>query len=335
MWIWIHLFQFLLAMVHDHLNSNDLFWRLLERGNLQYFLESLTHLLEGILLCLDEATRGRALARCSKLTSYNEYMSCLGLFLEAIFITVSKLSSPSSLFFLSEAFVKIQVFRCLSGRDMILIKWVSVLCSCNSILLSNCTLNIRCRTLIKKAQHIQHTTMRFMTQFNFVAFFCKMLIPVCLPLCRIYLLGWNRSISTKILLHCILDHWMCEWAGVSDSLLFSQYANAIWPIFWHGTDPWIVIGPRREHGLYPACFAKSKRFRGIIRRYSNKMASVLSDHVIVACKSTTPRCILQLFSLRAALLIFSFRKTISLLFYGSVLNFWKRNTSCKRGLSWS
>ncbi|KAL6734281.1 hypothetical protein Aduo_004839 [Ancylostoma duodenale] len=126
--------DFLLTMIYDHLNSNDPFWRLLERGNLSSFLESLTHLLQGILLSQDEAARR--------------------LFIEGLLTTLSKMCSPSSLFFLSEALAKIQVFRVLNANDLILIK-----------------------TLIQKVQHIQHTTMRVVTQFNFVVFFCKMLKP--------------------------------------------------------------------------------------------------------------------------------------------------------------
>ncbi|EYB85264.1 hypothetical protein Y032_0301g1820 [Ancylostoma ceylanicum] len=126
--------DFLLTTIFDHLNSNDPFWRLLERQNLPSFLESLTHLLQGILLSQDEAARR--------------------LFIEGLLSTISKMSSPSSLFFLSEALIKIQVFRLLNAGDLMLIK-----------------------TVIQKAQHIQHTTMRVVTQFNFVVFFCKMLIP--------------------------------------------------------------------------------------------------------------------------------------------------------------
>ncbi|RCN50863.1 putative ribosomal protein S18 [Ancylostoma caninum] len=129
-----HFFQFLLTMIYDHLNSNDPFWRLLERGNLPNFLESLTHLTQGILLSQDEAARR--------------------LFIEGLLITLSKMCSPSSLFFLSEALAKIQVFRVLNANDLILMK-----------------------TLVQKVQYVQHTTMRIVTQFNFVVFFCKMLKP--------------------------------------------------------------------------------------------------------------------------------------------------------------
>ncbi|KAK6732362.1 hypothetical protein RB195_016632 [Necator americanus] len=75
-----------------------------------------------------------------------------GSFVRGIFTAILKISNPSSLFFLSESLMSIQPFPCLHTGDF------------NTI-----------ATLLRKTQQIQHTTLRAVTQFNFVVFFCKML----------------------------------------------------------------------------------------------------------------------------------------------------------------
>ncbi|VDM67606.1 unnamed protein product [Strongylus vulgaris] len=77
---------------------------------------------------------------------------CERSFVEAVLNMLSKLSSPTSLFFLSEAVGKIRVCRCIPIHDLMLIK-----------------------TLIQKTQYIQHTAIRLMTLYNFVAFYCNVL----------------------------------------------------------------------------------------------------------------------------------------------------------------
>ncbi|CAJ0606283.1 unnamed protein product [Cylicocyclus nassatus] len=127
--------DFLLSVISEHLNSNDPFWRFLERDCLQAFLKSLGRLLEGVLMSLAEPDRAP--------------------FIKAILSAFHKLSSPTSLFFLSEAVMLIQAFHCLPANDLMMIE-----------------------TLVRKTLYIQHTTIKYKTIFNFVVFYCSMLEKV-------------------------------------------------------------------------------------------------------------------------------------------------------------
>ncbi|WKX93357.1 hypothetical protein Q1695_010978 [Nippostrongylus brasiliensis] len=124
--------DFLFSVFLEHLNCNDPFWRLLERQSLKSFIKSLTNLLDGILTYLDEDRREN--------------------FIRKILRSVAGLSSPSSLFFISEALFAVRPFRCLCKEDFHLMI-----------------------SLAQKTSHIQHITMKNTTVFNFVVFFSKML----------------------------------------------------------------------------------------------------------------------------------------------------------------
>ncbi|XGW08637.1 hypothetical protein V3C99_011175 [Haemonchus contortus] len=89
--------DFLFSMLQKHLDSNDLFWRLLERQKLRSFLESLAHLLEGIHFALDNASRGN--------------------FVRKVIRSACQLSSPSSMFFISKSLEKVNPSRCLTMKD--------------------------------------------------------------------------------------------------------------------------------------------------------------------------------------------------------------------------
>ncbi|KAK6040885.1 hypothetical protein COOONC_21610 [Cooperia oncophora] len=126
--------DFLFSVLLKHLDSNDPFWRLLERQKLKSFMEFLTSLFQGISTSLDDA----------------------GTFIRQTLRSVSQMSSPSSLYFVSQTLREMTPPRCLCSEDFPLIV-----------------------ILAQKTRHIQHTTMRLTTLCNFVVFFSKTLELSC------------------------------------------------------------------------------------------------------------------------------------------------------------
>ncbi|KAK6024680.1 hypothetical protein OSTOST_09507, partial [Ostertagia ostertagi] len=91
----------LFCVLLKHLDSNDPFWRLLERQRLKSFLKSLSNLFEGIALSLNDGSRED--------------------FMRETLRNVGLISNPSSLYFMSETLKTITPSRCLCLKDFPLI----------------------------------------------------------------------------------------------------------------------------------------------------------------------------------------------------------------------
>ncbi|KAK5972527.1 hypothetical protein GCK32_006051, partial [Trichostrongylus colubriformis] len=152
----------LFSVLLKHLDSNDPFWRLLERQKLKSFVKALTDLFEGIFLVLDDASRGD--------------------FMRKTIRSASEISSPSSLFFISEALKAVNPSRCLSLEDF------------PSLI-----------ALARKTRHIQHTTMRLSTMFNYVLFFSKALESSCEAVNELGILTAFFSREDPCLLNSFID----------------------------------------------------------------------------------------------------------------------------------
>ncbi|KAJ1352911.1 hypothetical protein KIN20_009413 [Parelaphostrongylus tenuis] len=155
-------YDYFLTVISNQLNSNEPFWRLVYRGSLSAFLDSLRSQIVGILSLLDNSDRET--------------------FLRRIFLTITEMSSPSSMFFISHSSMEIPTFPCLHMDDISLVIM-----------------------LLQKARHIQNTTLRLATLFNFVVFFSKIVKS-------------SREVANKI-------GYMTAFFSREDQSLFNRFVN--------------------------------------------------------------------------------------------------------------